>query len=320
MSGTNTSQLGPALRKDLLKGMALWDSDNLPNEGDQLVGGNKVNDTQSFIKIAHFTRPTGPQQRDERQPLPEGRYDKVRTAEYSNLKYGLLLSWSREVWADNQYRSVVLGGHGTDLKDLCHDVRDIALVNEFFNLMNSNTGPDGVAYISASHPLDAEAAELTEDNTALASNNIVDDPTVSTEALNDGIDMLKRTRDNKGRINGIVGKVFVECSSKREVLWRSIAMPVNGYEPFTAERNSGAVYSGMIAGVIGLSRAEHDDWFCLRTANSRKMHRFVWDRMTPEVSEVDYVKKDDTYECNVIFRLSKGIFDWRGVVASLAGA
>jgi hypothetical protein len=317
---TSSNQVSTALRKDLLKGMNLSSPDQQPSEGDKLVGGNKVTDTQSFIKIAHFTGPIGPAPVGERETLPEGRYDKVRTAEYSNQAYGLLLSFSKEVWQDNQYKDVLMQGYGQDLRELCADVRDIALVNEFFNLAGTNTGPDGQYYIDTDHPLDAEAAELTEDNTATASNRIDGDPTVSTEALNDGVDMLKRQVTNKGRRAGVMPPVFIECDSKREVLWKSIASPVNGHEPFTMDHNPGQPYAAMIAGVIGLTRSTHDDWFMLRTANSRKMHRFVWDRQAPEVSEMQQIIRDRTMECNVDFRLSKGVFDWRGVVGSLAGA
>lgn len=320
MAGTSTTQISDALRKDLYKGMALWSSDKKPNEGERLVGGNVVTDTQSFIKIAQFTRPTGPGQVGERQVLPEGRYDKVRTATYAATKYGMLLTFSSEVWKDNQYPDVVMKGYGTDLMDLFFDVRDQALVNEFHNLMGSNTGPDGQYYADTDHPLDAEAAELTDDYTAVASNVVTNNPTVSTEALNDAADLLARQRDNKGRIMACLPPFVVECHSKRAVLWRSIATPVNGYEPFQSDRNSGKVYSEMISEVIGLTRSTHTDYWSLRTANSRQHHRFVWDREKTRVSEMEYIKRDDTMECNAIMRLSKGIFDWRGVVSSLAGS
>lgn len=320
MAGTSTAQIAAALRKDLYKGIALWESDKLPNEGERLVGGNVVNDTQSFIKIAQFTRPIRPQQIQERQKLPEGRYDQVRTATYTNVKYGLLLSFSREVWKDNQYKSVVMGGYGTDLMDLFHEARDQVLVNEFFNLATTNTGPDGKAYLATDHPLDAEAAELTSDNTTAVTNIVPGSPTVSTDALNVGVDMLKRQRDNKGNIMAVMPPVIVECDSKREVLWRSIANPVNGYEPFQSDRNNGQVYAKMISEVMGLTRSTHDDWWMLRTANSRKMGRFVWDRERTDVSDMEYIKRDDTMECNAIMRLSKGEFDWRGVVGSPSGA
>lgn len=316
---TNTTQVAEALRKDLLKGMALWKTDGKPDEGNKLVGGNKVTDRQSFIKIAHFTRPTAPQPVDERGLLPEGRYDQVRTATYTTQAYGMVCSFSKEAWKDNQYPDILMQTVGRDLRDLCDDVRDIALVNEWFNLAGTNLGPDGKAYLASDHPLDAEAAELTEDNTATASNVIPGGPTLSTEALNDGIDMLKRQVDNKGRIAGVMPPVYVECDSKREVLWRNIANPVNGYEPFQADRNRGTDYAGMIAGVIGLVRSTHDDYWMLRTANSRKQHRFVWDRQEPELSEMTYEKRDRTMEIAIDFRLCKGIFDWRGVVGSLAG-
>lgn len=320
MAGTNTTQVAAALRKDLFKGMALWSADQKPNEGERMAGGNLVTDTQSFIKIAHFTRPTSPRPIAEREILPEGRYDQVRTATYRAQKYGLLLSFSREVWKDNQYKDVLMQGYGTDLLDMFHDIRDQALVNEWFNLMSTNLGPDGVAYASTSHPLDAEAVELTDDGTALASNIIPNSPTVSTEALNDGVDMLARQRDNKGRILACLPPFVIECHSKRAVLWRSIAQPVNGYEPFQSDRNNGKVYAEMISEVMGLTRATHVDWYNLRTTDSRKQHRFIWDREKTQVSDMDYIKRDDTMECNAIMRLSKGIFDWRGVVTSLAGA
>lgn len=314
---TNTNQVSTATRKDLLKGMALWEADHAPSEGDMLVGGNKVTDTQSFIKIAHFTRPVGPSPVDEREVLPEGRYDKVRTAEYSAQAYGLLVSFSKEAIRDNQYASVLIQTWGTDLRDLCHDVRDQALVNEFFNLAGTNTGPDGVAYISAAHPLDAEAAELTEDNTALASNSLTG--TVGVELLNDAVDTLKRQYDNKGRIMRALPPLHIECDSKREVLWNQIKSPNMGYEPFNTDRNNGGMYSAMIASIIGLTRSTHDDYTIFRTANNRKMHRFVWDRQDVEVSELTYEKKDRSYEGSVDFRVAKGQFDWRGIAGALEG-
>lgn len=320
MAGTSTSQVAAALRKDLLKGIALWSTGDKPNEGEELAGGNVVTDTQGFIKIAQFTRPIGPRPVNERGLLPEGRYDQVRTATYTNQAYGLVVSFSKEVWNDNQYPGVIMQGKGTDLRDLCDDVRDIALVNEFFNLATTNLGPDGKAYWATDHPLDAEAAELTADNTATASNIVPNSPTLSTEALNAGVDMLRRQYDNKGRIQGVNPPFFVECDSIRQVLWESIANPVNGYEPFQSDRNSGKGYARMIKGVIGLVRSTHDDWWALRTANKNKQHRFIWDRQKPEISEMQHIIRDRTMECAVDFRLSKGHFDWRGEVGSPAGA
>lgn len=314
---TSTNQVSTALRKDLYKGFALWEADKEPSEGDQLVGGNKVNDSQSFIKIAHFTRPVAPGAVAERELLPRGRYDKVRTAEYSSQAYGLLVSFSKEVLRDNQYPETLIQTWGQDLRDLCHDVRDQALVNEFFNLAGTNTGPDGKAYIASDHPLDAEAAELTEDNTATASNLLTG--TVSVELLNDAVDMLKRQYDNKGRIMRARPPVWIECDSKREVLWNQIKSPNMGAEPFTMDRNSGTMYSGMIAGIIGLTRSTHDDYTLFRAAKGRSMRRFVWDRQEVEVSPLDYEKKDRTYEGSVDFRLAKGQFDWRDIAGALEG-
>lgn len=323
-TGTNVANLQTGdngfCRKELVKGMALWDVSGTPQEGNKLIGGNVITDTQGFIKEAQATRPVGPSPVNERGQLPEGRYDKVRVTTYTNQAYGLMISISDEALADNQYPDVLLQTYGSDLRDLCNDVRDQALVNEFFNLATTNLGPDGKAYLATDHPLDAEAAELTTDKTALASNIIPTSPTLSTEALNKGVSMLKHTYDNKGRISGIMPPVIVECADIREVLWRSIASPVNGYEPFQADRNPGKDYAGMISQVIGLTRATHDDWFMLRTANSRKQHRFAWDRKTPQVSEMQTVIEDRSKKCNVSFRLGKGEFDWRGIVGSPAGA
>lgn len=285
-----------------------------------MAGGNKVTDTQAFIKMQQFTRPVNPQPIAERQFLPQGQYNLSYSKTYPNQKYGLLVNFSREAMKDNQYRSTFIQTWTTDLLDNCHQVRDQSLVNEWFNLANSNTGPDGVSYINTAHPLEASAAELTDDGKSTFSNEIANDPTVSTAALNAGVSILKRQRDSKGNIMAAMPPVVVECSDIREVIWLSIKSPVNGYEYGTTDRNSGGVYSRMISEVLGLTRAQHNDWFMLRTANSKKQKRFIWDRETPSISELEYCKKDDTFEGNVIFRLAKGVFDWRGVVGSIAGS
>jgi len=321
--GTTASQVAPFLRADIEKPLPLWSDEDLTHEGDDLVGKNKVTNTQSFIKLQQGTRPIAPKPVNPSESLPTGSYNKSYSATYSAQKYGLLLTFERELWKDNQYRSTIIGAYMNDLLDLCHDVRDQALVNEFFNLADTNLGPDGVAYIATNHPLEAEAAEFTDGfdgntaNTALYSNEIPNNPTASTAALNAGVSLLKRQRDSKGQIMAGLPPVQVECADAMEVIWRSIAVPVNGYEPFTTDRNSGKVYSAFISKVVGLTRATHAQRFILRAAKHR---RFVWDRETPEVSELEYVKRNDTFRCNVIFRLAKGIFDWRYFCGSLAGS
>lgn len=318
--GTNTSQVAAARRKDLLKGMALWKTDGAHRVGERLASGNVVNDKQGFIKIAHFTRPIGPSPVDEREDLPEGQYNQVRTAEYTNQAYGLLLSFSKEVWRDNQYADVLIQTRGTDLRDLCNDVRDTALVNEFFNLATTNLGPDGKAYFATDHPLDAEAAELTEGNVTTASNIISGNPGVGVEALNAGVDMLRRQYDNKGRISGCYGPFVIECDSLREVFWRQIANPVNGHEPFTTDHNNGSMYSRMIGDIIPLAKSTHRDWFIIRSSSKRENHRFIWDRQGIELSDTEIVIRNRTLECSVDFRLSKGVFDWRNAVGAFGGS
>lgn len=318
--GMNTSQFEVLLHKSIDKAYMLWDSDGYVSEGDKLIGGNVITSKQGFYIMQQTTRPNAPSVVKEREALPEVQYGLAATKTYSVTKYAELLTWSAEVWDDIQYPEELFGRWAEDLRALHHDVRDWFLVNQHFNLADTNLGPDGQAYLSASHPLEPEAAEFMPGGVTVQSNLIPGNPTISVSALNAGAVMLKRTRDSKGQIMSILPPMYIECDASQEVLWNAIAFPVNGFQPFTSDRNTGKDYAKLIAGVIGLARSVHSQRFILRTSNSRKQGRFVWDRKKPTISEVEYVKQNDTRIASSIARFTSDIMDYRGQVGSLAGS
>ncbi len=309
---TNTQQVAAALRKDIDKALALFKSDRRGDVADRMVGNNVISNTQSFIKLQSFTDMSLPGPVGERQTGTEMAFRSVHTKTFSAQKYLGTFLVSREVWDDNQYRSTIVQNYATRMRSRCNDRREIVVQNEFFNNADTNLGPDGVAYASASHPLDVEAQYSGLVPTGLASN-IVDPPeTVSIALLNRVFSIMSTQVDNKGVRMIAVPPFNIEAHPLRVTFWHQIKRSVSE-EPGTPDRG-GNPWHSMVGDILMLPYAEYED----RTAFVAGDHRrFVWDRMNPEVTDLVY-EKDDTFWSNVVFRLSVGLFDWRDAVYSLA--
>lgn len=308
---TDTNQVAAALRKDLQKAQALWKPHRM-SVADKMVGDNKVSDTQSYIKMASFTDPGLPGPVGERQSGVEMRFDKVYSTTYTGQKYMGTVSFSREVWDDNQYRSTIVQNYTGRLMDRCADRREIVIQTEFFNEADTLTGPDSQFYGDSDHPLDAEAADAGFITTGVASNIVSPAMTVSIDLLNTAYGMFAQQVDNKGIIAGAIPPFDIECHPLRIMHWKQIKESVQE-EPGTTDRGKNP-WASLIGDIIGIPYATDEDRTCFRASDHR---RFVWDRMKPTVTEITYAK-DDTFWANVVFRIGKGIFDWRDVIYSFA--
>lgn len=308
---TDTTQVAAALRKDLQKAQALWKTRRM-NVADKMVGDNKVSDTQDFIKMASFTDPGLPGPVGEREAGTEMRFDKVHSATFRGQKYMGTVSFSREVWDDNQYRSIVVQNYTSRLLDRCHDRREIVLQTEFFNEADTLTGPDGKAYGANDHPLDAEAPDAGVVATAVATNIVEPVATVSIDLLNTAYGMFQQQVDNKGIIAAGLPPFDIECHPLRAMHWKQLKTSVQE-EPRTPDRGNNP-WAELIGTILSIPYATDTDRTCFKSQDHR---RFVWDRMTPKLTEITYAK-DDTFWANVVFRIGKGTFDWRDVIYCFA--
>lgn len=307
---TDTAQVAEALRKDLQKAQALWKPHEM-SVADKMIGRNKVTDTQSYIKMASFTDPGLPAPRGEREPGVEMRFDRRYTTTFPAQKYLGKLSFSHEVWSDNQYRSVVVQNYAQRALDRCQDRIEITVQTHFFTDADTNTGPDGDVYASASHDLSDDAPSNGFVSAATASN-IIDPPgTVGVDLLNEVFSAFQRQVDDKGLIASCTPPFDIWCHPLRAIAWKQVKTSVE--EPGTPDRGNNP-WGSLIGDIVSIPYATDED----RTAFVGSDHRmFTWLRESPTMTKLTYAD-DDSMWANVRLRLGMGEFDWRDTLFSLA--
>lgn len=313
------AQLAELGRRDLQKGVKLWDPSSVPSVVDRMVG-ETITDTQSFIRMATYTGPDLPQQRDPGQAPPETDYRQKATKNFSATKNIIKVRVDDETMKDNQYRDKMLQ-FGKDLRHNDQVKREIDGVNAFFNFANVTTKIStigGEAVASSTHSLSAEAAFNYGATTY--SNVIATPATPSPSLLITARKQFVLEVNDKGFLDAPMGNFNVFCHPTWTIIWQMILQSSTVYGQVDQPTNK--PIQAFTGTVVEVARATHEGWTMFQTRERMKNPLFVWERNKFSLSPENGMQYEDNDTWWVLAKSRRvfGAKDYRGLVFNLLGS
>lgn len=310
---TDAAMVASTGARELKRGIILFDPEKRPQCANKLVGGNLINDTRAFIKIATFTVPGLPQAMDPFEAFPESDFEELDNATFDCDKYGLKIRFSKEVWSDNQFPDL-LRNYGSVMRKRFFDRREILVTNKHFNDVQTNTAPNGDTFASSSIPLDDEAEEILG---AATYSNVMSPPeTPSADMFDTLTQILLEEPDNKGVVNGHTPPFDVFCHRKWFGTWQQIKKST---ETFGTPDHSHNYAASLIGNIVNLPYATHEDWTRVCAQGEGETSNFIWDRDEFAMNPLRYDDDNDTMVTSATMRIVTDQFHQRGTAYSLAG-
>lgn len=313
---TNTPDLG---RKNLQRGVELWDPTAVPDVCGQMVG-EVIHDSQTFILMATYAGPDLPQTREPGQAPPETDYRQVARKQFSATKNIIKARIDDETMADNQYKDKMFM-FGRDLRHNDEVKRQIDAANAFLNYCDVTTRIStiaGEAMASSTHALGAEAAF---NYGATTYSNVMATPeTPSASLLTKIRTMFSGEVNHKGFLDSPGVTFDVICSPTWTVIWQMILNSTGVYGDTSRPTNK--PIQNFTNSIIENPRLTHAGWSVFRTTDKRRNPWFVYERQGFTISPTTgmHYAENDTYWMLAKSRRVFGSKDFRGVYFNLLGA
>ena len=316
MATIQQAQLADLGRKNVQRGVLLWNPNDLPSVLDRMLG-EKVSDTQSFILMVTYNGPDLPQIRGPGQLPPETDYRQKARKQFSASKNIVKIRIDDETMSDNQYPDKMLR-FGTDLRHNDAIKREIDGANAFLNYCNVTTKIStigGEAVASATHALSAEAAL---NYGATAYSNLISAPeTPSASLLMKARAKFMGEVNDKGFLDAPGINMNVVCSPTWTVIWQMILRSTEMFG--TPNHATNEPIKAFTQDVIEAPRLTHSGWTVFVTTDKRRNPWFEFDRQNFSTTPMTYAP-DDTWWMNAKSRRVHGAKDFRGLVFNLQGA
>jgi hypothetical protein len=313
------SQLADLGRKNVQRGVLLWNPNSVPSVVDQMIG-ERITDTQSFIRMVSYNGPDLPQIRAAGQSPPETEYRQKAARNYTATKNIVKIRIDDEAMSDNQYPDKMLK-FGKDLRHNDAIKREIDGANAFLNYCNATTyitTLNGEAVALATHALSSEASFNYGATTY--SNLITTPETPSASLLNKVRVKFSGEVNDKGFLDAPVVNFNIITSPTWTVIWQQIQNSKLEYG--TANNNTNAPFAAFLGRVIEAPRLTHSGWTAFATTDKERNPWFVYERKSFELSPTSGMTyaENDTWWMNAKSRRVFGCKDHRGLVFNLLGA
>jgi hypothetical protein len=235
----------------------------------------------------------------EGEQAPIDSFNQSYSQTFTATKFAKQIGISDELMADARFGLIE-----KMVRSLGRSARETELVNAFTtfnNAFSSQTSWDGVALISASH--------TTE--TGNQSNTLAAAADLSYSSLAEAIQVLRQTKDNRGKHLSIKPKILLVSESDLQNALEVVQSP---YKAGTANNNINAL--GANGGLTVISSpylTDSDAWFVL--ADTMDTGLCIYDREGMKTKSFEDTGKGMLYyKCE--YRQAIGVDDWRGIVGS----
>lgn len=223
---------------------------------------------------------------------------------YVHDTYALAFQVTQEMMDDDQYD--VIQGFPKDLaRSMRHTCETVGIVplNTGFS---TTTTADGVAFFSASHPLqDPSQGSVT---TSTQSNILNPAAQLSVTSLQDALILYENQVDERGlRIAISPDKLFIPPNLQ----FTAAKILQSQYDPESGENSINPIYNRLTPVVLRYL-SDTDNWFLGSSENNELT--FYW-RMRPKMEQTDDFETGSAkFKCTM--RISAGVTDYRGWVGS----
>lgn len=221
-------------------------------------------------------------------------------ATWAHTEFAKGFQIERKLFDDNLYG--VMNDRATDLGRSAFRTRETKAAL-LFNNAATDVGYDGVALISASHPLSPTNASVQSNSFALA---------LSAANLSTVRQGMRAWTDDRGNLANVQPDLLLVPPELEETAWKIVQTP-SIYEPGSANL-TGGFHRNRYSVVVWDYLTDADRWFLI---DSRLMKRFLkwYDRVPLEFGQTEdfdtFVAKYRAY-----MRFSYGFSNWRWIASS----
>jgi len=223
---------------------------------------------------------------------------------YIHDTYALAFQVTQEMMDDDQYD--VIQGFPKDLAKSMRDTVETVAIVPLNSGFSSTTTADGVAFFSASHPLqDPSQGAVT---TATQSNLLNPAAQLSVTSLQDALILYENMVDERGlRIAISPNKLFIPVNLQ----FTAAKILQSQFDPNSGENAINPVYNRLTPVVLHYL-SDTNNWFL--GSNEENSLTFYW-RMRPKMEQTDDFETGSAkFKCTM--RISAGVTDYRGWVGS----
>lgn len=222
------------------------------------------------------------------------------------LKYGLGIACSRELIDDDKHgivsrRSVALGNSMAQARE----IQGASVYNNAFDVTNY-PGGDGVALVSASHPLIKAGG--------LQSNVLASAADLDVTSLEIALTQWEGIKTHEGFLQMLPTPRVMVASENR---WNVAEILKSQMRSDTANNTANAFkyteQGGTIESLVWPYLTDNDAWFLVAPADETET---LWlDRMKPYLKD-DYIERSETGYVFMRYRAIVGFYGWRGVLGT----